>query len=395
MQNFSAEWTGWRTFKILLTSLIALLFIFFLYFWNLGTLTPGLSQHEATARSQSSYLNTIKNNPINAPHKLLQYFFHFTGHHGAFWMRSVSVLFALAFVAGFFILARKWFGNTIGLVSTVAFASLPWTIILARCAAPDIMYFTPIVVLLSYTLLCSSKQKQPLIWFAFVCLSAFAIYTPGVIWLVLIGSVVCRKKLTKIITELPKTYVAAGFALFLFLLLPLLISTYFHHDVLKDLLLIPDHFSSLRTVLTSIAWMASTLFVKAHTNSDYIVGRLAILIILQTVLGAIGLYALFKSNVRRALFTLFSCLASIIFAGINGNIVLLCFGVLAVVFLNAVALRFLCIKWFRVFPLNPLPRTFATILIILLITSQVAFGIRYSLYAWPHTPSTRHSYVIK
>jgi hypothetical protein len=395
MQNFAAEWMGWRSFKTLLTSLILLFFIFFLYFWNLGSLTPGLSQHEAAARSQSAYLNTIKDNPINAPHKIFQYFFQFTGHHGAFWMRSVSVLFALIFLASFFILARKWFGNVVGLLGTLVFASLPWTIIISRSAAADIMYFSPVIVLLLYVLLCSAKQKKNLLLFLFAFFSAFVIYVPGVIWLAVIWASVCRKNLAKAIADLPKVYIAGGLAMFFVLVLPLLVGAYFHHEVLKNLLLIPDRFAGVHDLLTSIAWMSSSLFVKAHANPNYIVGRLPILTFALTVLGVIGFYALFKRNARKAVLAGVCCLASIILAGLNGSVAILSLAVLAVCFLDTAALRFLYAKWLRIFPINPLPRAFATLLIVFLVLSQVAYGVRYSLFAWPHTPSTRNSYVIK
>jgi hypothetical protein len=67
----------------------------------------------------------------------------------------------------------------------------------------------------------------------------------------------------------------------------------------------------------------------------------------------------------------------------------------AVAILDAVGLRYLYEKWFRVFPLNPIPRGFAYIFIFVLIFGQLAYGVRYALLAWPHSLETRKVYVIK
>jgi hypothetical protein len=66
-----------------------------------------------------------------------------------------------------------------------------------------------------------------------------------------------------------------------------------------------------------------------------------------------------------------------------------------VAILDAIGLKYLYEHWFSVFPFNPLARGFAVAMISLLLLSQLAYGLRYALLAWPHNMETRKEYVIK
>jgi hypothetical protein len=71
----------------------------------------------------------------------------------------------------------------------------------------------------------------------------------------------------------------------------------------------------------------------------------------------------------------------------------LCLPALAI--LSAAGLRYLYIEWRSIFPRNPLPLSFALVIISLLVGLQVAYGLRYSLVAWPHLAATKQLYVLK
>jgi 4-amino-4-deoxy-L-arabinose transferase-like glycosyltransferase len=395
MLRISRAWAPWRTAKLILATLPSLVLFSYLYIWRLGSIVPGLSEQEAAARMQSASLEAIKNDPINAPHKLLQYIFQLAGHHGAFWMRSVSVLFVLIFLVSFFLFVRKWFGSTIGYLGMLLFATTPWVIILARNATPDVMYLCPIIILCCYTMLTKSKQRDSTFWFILMASTALALYTPGVIWLVVLSLIIWHKQILKIVSELPSSMAILGITIFILLIVPLFYGCYSHLSVTKHLLLIPNNFGSINDILNSLVWSASALVIKTNQHIDYIVGRLPLLNIAQGILAIIGFYALYKWAKRETLLIAFMFFAGLILASFNQNIVILSFCVLAIVILNTAALRYLCLKWFRVFPLNPIPRLFAIIVIGVFIAFYIAYGIRYSIYAWPHSPSTRKIYMIR
>jgi 4-amino-4-deoxy-L-arabinose transferase-like glycosyltransferase len=395
MLGFSRQWVGWRLARILFVAVPVAVLLFFLYLWRLGTLVPGLSHAETTERTSSSSLNSIVNNPINAPHKVLQFFFQHFGHSGAFWMRLVSVFFALIFLLALFLILRKWFGNFVAVIGTLFLGCTPWIVILARNATSDIMLLSPILAVFAYTTLTRTKRWHRFIWFIFIVCIAISIYAPGAIWFVALTLVLVNKQIFKAVSSLSSVIIILGLAGLLLLLMPLFYGVYSHPPIGKELLLIPHNFAGWMETAKSFVWSLSSLFIKTRHHIDYTVGSLAILNIAQVILGLIGLYAMNKSAKREAYVAITLIVIGVIFASINQNIVLLtiCFPAFAI--LDAAALRFLYIKWSRVFPLNPLPRALAVILISLLILAHVSYGVRYALAAWPHNQTTRKVYVLK
>jgi 4-amino-4-deoxy-L-arabinose transferase-like glycosyltransferase len=397
MRAISREWDFWRIAKIFAVALPTAVLIFFLYFWRLGTLAPGLSTSEVAARTQSTSIGSILNNPVNAPHKLLQYFFQQTGHHGAFWMRSVSVFFALIFIIALYLFLRKWFGNIIGFLGALLFASTPWVIIISRNATPDIMYFSPVLIFCASAYLFGMRTSKDQIfkWFAFIIAAALALYAPGVIWFVLFSLIIWHREILKITSRLPAIILVSSLVIFILILSPLLLSFYSHPSIIRHLLLIPNKFYDIHTLAHSLIWSSGALFIKAHSHIDYIVGRLAILNFAQTILAFFGFYSIAKRRIPKALTILSLAVIGIVFATLNLNIVLLSLVVLAFAILDAAAIRSLYTKWCKVFPINPIPRIFAALLVGLFVLAHVAYGVRYSLYAWPHSPATNKVYVLK
>jgi hypothetical protein len=395
MIGISREWAGWRLAKILLVAIPTLALFSLLYFWRLGNLVPGLSAHEAAERTSASSLTNIENNPIDAPHKILQFIFQNFGHHGAFWMRSVSVFFAILFLVALFLLIRAWFGNLMGIVGTLLVVATPWIAILARSAASDIMFFSPILVLSSFVFFTKAEDWYTPAWFALIISTAIAIYTPGIIWFILLGLIFARRSFLETLSDLSGFIIVTGLALFLILISPLAYGIYLHPNIAKDLLLIPHTFPSGTEIAKSFAWSGAALVVKARHHIDYIVGTMAILNIAQGALGLVGFYAMIKSAKYEAYLLAIWILGGLVLAAINENAVILTLCLPAIVVFDAAAMHFLYVKWFKVFPLNPLPRVFAVILITFFIFSHAAYGLRYTLSAWPHSHDTLKIYMLK
>jgi hypothetical protein len=395
MLGISREWAGWRLAKIFAVAVPTFLLFFFLYIWRLGTIVPGMSPAETAERASSSSLNFIGRNPVNAPHKIVQLAFQHFGHTGAFWMRSVSVFFAFVFLAALFLTLRKWFGSFVAIVGTLLLGCTPWIIILARNATGDIMLLSPILAIFAYTILTRSKDRQILAWYVFIVSLAVALYAPGVIWFVALAFVLGNRQFLKAVSNLKALNAIIGFALLILLVLPLAYGAILHPSAAKNLFLIPSNFTGWLEIAKSFVWSLSALAFRTRQHIEYIVGTLAILNIAQLVLAVIGFYAMNKSARREAYVALILIIIGIVFAAINRNVVLLtiCFPAFAI--LDAAALRFLYIKWSRVFPVNPLPRALAVILITLLIFAHLGYGLRYALAAWPHNQATRKVYVLK
>lgn len=395
MRAFSRRWTGWRASKSWFLWLPALLLIFYLYFWRLGTLTAGFSHAEITARQSSASFSALKNNPLNLPHKLVQLLFQSVGHHGAFWMRGASVFFALLFIAAIFLLLKKWFGNFIAFLGGVLFAVTPWIVMVSRSASSDVMLLSTILVILAYVSLTRSAINNKREWILLLLSLALAIYTSGVIWFLLLGFIFSRKQILAKIRQLSRIEVASGAIILIVLILPLLYGFYEHHFLLRNWLLVPQTLPNALHFIKNVALVVATLVFKSPQHSDYIVGRLGAISVAQSILALYGIYAMNRSAHREMAILLSLIFIGILAASLNGNLALLTLCLPAIAVFDSAALRLLYVRWMHTFPLNPLPRTFALTLIFILMLSQVAYGLRYSLAAWPHSVDTRNTYMLK
>jgi hypothetical protein len=395
MLAFSRRWVSWQLAKNLLIGLAAFGSFFTLYVWRLGTLTPGLSAHEASARAASGSFRKILDNPVNAPHKVMQYIFQLMDYHGAFWMRSATVLFALVFLVSLYMVLRIWFGKVIALAGTLLLATTPWVILIARSATPDIMYLSPLLFISACALLCRTESRRTISWFVFIGSLVICMYTPGVLWLIIATLIIKRKKLVDSILKINGAMVVLGLSALALFLLPLGYAVIKNVAVGKQLLLIPDSFTGLADLINNALGSLSSLGYILPRHVDYAVGRIAILNVAQVVLAAVGFFALWKKAKKEGLSALFLVILALVAATLNNNVVILTLSLPAIAILSAAGLKHLYSKWFSVFPTNPLARWFALTLIFLVLIAHVAYGVRYALLAWPHNMETRKTYVVK
>ena len=390
---------GWfRRFftRELLAYLVLAGFLFAVFFWRLGSLTPGISPTESAAKVGSSSLKQIYENPVYLPFKLMQHFLIMLNQHSIFWLRLSGAVFGLIFTLTFFRLAISWFGRVIGLFGTLVFVSLPLFVISARQASPDILLFSPIFIMwLYYKLTKNDDNLKPSVWVSLLLASALSLYIPGMVWWVLVGAYINRRRIITAIGNIPSWLSAAGLTAGLIVLLPLLVSSISRPGIIKSLFLVPEHWYSLLRTAENIGWMILALFIKTPSANPLILGRLPLVNVLMLALVIFGAYALYTAARPKALALGGAVLLAVAAAGLNNNILLLALGLPAVAVFVSAGLRYLYIEWRSIFPRNPVPKTFALVLIAAVVASQLFFGLRYSLVAWPHSTVTKTLYVLK
>lgn len=371
----------------------AIIFVFFL--WHLGNLTSGMSRNEITYTSNSQSWSGIINQPLEAPHRLVQLaiFKLAPGHPSHF--RLASVAFALVFCLAFYKMTRIWFGRVVGLFSTLIFASLPLFVVSARQAFPVVLLFAPIVFISMYNWLLRSNGQRDWIWLLLCVAAAVFLFTPGMALWLAAAFIICRKQLAKSIHGLSAWSLAGGSLIVAASLGVISWAATRDHLVLKNILLAPAHFPDWLQTLKNTGWMASSLFVRTGHADTLLVGRLPLMNILLIALVVFGVYAMLGASRIKAMALALGVLYAIIMAGLNNDIELLALGLPSITIFIAAGLRYLYIEWRSVFPRNPVPRTFAVVLIAFVAATQVYFGLRYSLSAWPNTPATRSSYMLK
>lgn len=391
---------GWRRRKsklgvarIVMAVLLLAAFIFSFYFWRLGNLTIGLSPAEVTARSSSSSLQLILDNPVYAPHKILQYAVQKIDGHGALALRSVSTVLAILFLFCFYQLVKGWFGKMIGFFATLLLAATPWFVLLARSGGPEILLLAPIVVLASYYWLVGSKSGSA--WLALLISSGLVAYLPGGLLLILLGAVFARKSLKQAAKDLDLKKKILGILILLIIFAPLIYGGMRNPSALKPLLLIPADWPSITVAVKSAVWDILALFWRTPLHADYIIARLPMFNGAQIALALFGSFAFLKLARGKLYLLLGMVMFAVLSAGINRNLVLLSFAVPAISLSVAAGLRYLYMEWRSVFPKNPLPKYLALALIASLVAMHVFYGLRYSLIAWPNSAATRSTYVLK
>lgn len=379
--------------KRLLPALAVATLAFFLFFWRLGTLTPGLSAAEDSARASSSTAAAILDNPIYGPHKFLQFLSQQTLGAGAFNARLVSALFALAFLFSFYLLVRRWFGRMVATFATLFLAATPWFMLLARSARPEILLLAPLILISLYYWL--SRSRRLVAFYVLFLAGALSFYIPGMLWLSAVGLYLTRHNISDLTSKVKKLHKITAILLTGLIIAPLIYTSIKDVTVIKNLLLIPADWASLLTILKSIVWSFWALIWRTPVHSDFAVGRLPMLDVAQIALVVFGSFALY--TLARAKAYLFAALAvfAILVAGINQSLVLLTLVLPTVAIAVAAGLRYLYMEWKSVFPKNPIPHYLAILLIAGLTALHVGYGVRYSLIAWPNTTDTRTTFVLK
>jgi hypothetical protein len=385
-QFMSFRWLGYFALAII---------IFFLFFWRLSSLTPGLAPSEVSTRSISLGLHNIYHDPINAPHKLLQFVFLKLSPHSAISLRLPSVIAAGIFGLCFYRLASGWFGRLIGLFGTLIFISLPLFIVAGRSGSGQIMLFSPIVLSWLYVWLLKTGKSKPLVWSLLILSSSVLIYTPGIIWFIAGSLLISRKRIMAAISEIRPLVSGLSLALAGLLVAPLAASSINNPSIIKRLLLIPDHWHPATTLAKNFGQMLLTLFARTPAHNQLVLSRLPLLSVVVVVLVVFGVYAMQAAARAKAVWLGLLVLFAVTAAAVNNDLIYLALGLPAIGLLAAAGLRYLYIEWRNIFPRNPVPKTFALVLIAAVTLSQLYFGIRYALVAWPQSVATRTTYVLK
>lgn len=363
--------------------------------YHSGSAPSGLGANEAAARGASRTLRVIYDYPVNAPHKIVEWSVQKLGFHGARALRLSSAIWAVIFTLAFWRLVRSWFGRTVGLLSTVLFLGTPVLLVAGRQASAEIMWLFPILVMAAYDCLVRTHTHHNVAWIGLILAAGLAIYTPGMIWWLLAAAILVRQQLTAAVSEVPRWLIAGGLLLFAVVLLPAGTSIFTDWHIIRDFGLVPAHWAPPLTLVKDIAWMLSSLVFRTPFHSSLFIGRLPLLDIIQIGLVIFGAYALWSTARNKTLVLAAGVLLAVLAAGANDqpNILILALPALGV--MAAAGLRYLFIEWRGVFPSNPIPKTLALTLMAALITAQLAYGVTYSVIAWPHTDATKSAYVLK
>jgi hypothetical protein len=274
------------------------------------------------------------------------------------------------------------------------FAATPIFLILSRQGTAAILLVSPAALMAIYARMHKTSNTNFKLLLLVVTVS-LCLYVPGMIWWIVAGLILGRKKISGLIENVSPAVITFTALFGLLLIAPLAFSLIRDWTLIKPLALIPNQFSDPLLTLKNIAWMAAAIFVKAPYHSIYILGRLPIINVVQIALLAFGLYALWSASKKKLFVLVSNIIFAVVVAGINNKLILLSLSLPAIAVIVCAGLRYLYIEWRSVFPRNPVARAVALTLMGALVIVHLLFGVRYAAVAWPSSTPTKNAYVLK
>lgn len=374
--------------------LLCLLCLLIVSIWHIASSPAGFSPQEAASRSTSSSLRLIFDNPVNAPHKLLTLAVKSAVPAKPMFIRLASYAVWVIFSLCFYYLARSWFGKTVGLFSTLLFVLSPFMLTPARDASSAIMLFFPVALMAGYLYLSKTEHKSAA-WVMFCVIAGLAIYTPGMVWWLIGGAILCYKKLLAIWKDLPAVSSAAGPVIFLFMLIPAILAIVKDGHIGLNLAALPAHWAGPLVLLKNFGWMIMSLLIRTPYHDALFIGRLPFLNLIEVALLVFGAYAFWTAARAKAIAFGLSLLLAVVLGAITDNLQMLFLCLPALGIIMAAGLRYLYIEWRSIFPRNPIPKSLALLLMALLVGVNVAYSLTYTLAARPYNTQTKSIYVLK
>lgn len=366
----------------------------FLLVFRLGSLLPGLSGPEVTS-AQTSTVSDIRQNPINAPYRLLQGASVKVFGATDWAVRLPSVMFGVLTIFALFVFLRRLYGERIAIMGSLLVGFSSFFLIYARLGTPSIMMAWAIAALLAVGawILTSEKITSRHIISAAV-VGSVALYVPfGWLWLLLI-ILAKPKELINTIKQ-GNNFAIAGFVLILLAAIgPIAFAASQNTALLKDFVLWPDVVPNLRAFLGNIVRVLLAPFWR-DTLADPVthLGNLPLLDIFSSAMVILGgLTLLFKPTLARTRVLIIILTVSVISIAATRDRGAFAMLIVPFAVLGAVGLHRLLGEWYEMFPKNPFARVGALAPVAIVLLMAVYYQLHRTYVAWPRNPDVKASY---
>ena len=347
------------------------------------------SQAERVYIDQLSW-KAIFENPLQAPHKILTLTTTMVSSSVRA-SRIVSLLFLLLTATALYYALRHWHEPRTAALATLAFATNSVTLGIARLGLPliTIMSFFVFAGLLLWHMHSNSNKFLPFI--TLVSLGAL-LYVPGFLWFMIIIGSVYLTKIKEFFVNVKRSAILLGIVCGLLLVTPLFMSFLRDINNLTTWLLLPAEFNAAETV-RNVLRVPSAFLYRMPVESSINAGRLPVFDIASGILFLLGAQAYIrKIKLDRTRIMLGSALVATL-AGALGQTLLAVTLLLPFVFcVVAAGIEYLFDEWMRVFPRNPVARSFGVIIMTACVMFSMYYQLSRFLIVWPQTPETRQTY---
>lgn len=364
--------------------------VLFLLLYRLTQLpTLSLSSAEQSLALTPIGWHGLAHNPFFLISKLqLSAAFYWFGQGGALVTRLPSVKLGFVSIIGVTILIRAWHGTKAAIFGCLLFACSAWLLHVSRYASWDSLYLSAVPIILVSQL---ALERLKVAWLPYIILLiwGFLLYTPGLIWFVLLAAWWDRDRFQAAWLQQRRWWQRLLLVVCGSIWLPLLVQ-FFVRQPRQFLIWLgaPARFVSWQDLLHHLAAVPLHLFIHGPAIPEQWLGQLPVLDIFtltMTVLGIIYYTRHWRSGRSRLLFS-YAALGTLLI-GLGGPASLSL--IIPLAYLAAAAgLAGLLRDWRQRFPLNPVLRTIGVTVVSVVVFASCAYNLQAYFVAWPHNPST-------
>lgn len=372
-------------------STIFLIVIAFLFIYiQLGTLLPGIAPAEATSALEVTSFNSIIENPINAPHKILQHLsLNFLGG-SAFAIRVVSASFGAIALALLYTLFVTWHRRRIAVLGMALLVGSSWFLNVARLGTADILL--PIMILVIMSIL-TYMHHRAITWYNVLLLTvgfAGILYVPYTIYFILLAFILYYQEGMQALKKVQTWAIPLAVMALLIIISPLIYAFAKNPSLLRVWLGIPDQLPTIVGYFDNMASAFAHIFWRSDSNPTLHLGNLAMLDIFTATMTALGLYHYERHLDRlKTRFILSGFLLAFFVTAFSANQFSYALFIPFVYIIAATGVVTLINQWNNIFPLNPVARTAAVVPIALVLLSTISYHTTRYFIAWPRTPETK------
>lgn len=381
-----------RVWQPLLTVGIGAGIVIFILGFRLGSMTPGFSPAEIDSLTGTHSLRAILENPMFLPYKLAQWGLLKLGFDLPILIRGVSAIIGAVCVWGFYLLLKRWHPKRIAILGCILFLCSTWFLSAARSATPTILYvFNTLSIIFIGALVHQKKASKSSLLLAAIC-GAILVYSPGMIWLLLIGGIWQYKGIVSLLKQNPVWLWLTACIVFGALLAPAIYAVYNDWRLVLDIIGIPDKWIPAE-IAKRVVIIPAELFVQGSKDA-YWLGRLPIMDLFTGAMFAMGVYNYYlRYTLTRTKFLLWLSGVLVVLTALFGLPTITFIPIVYIVIVGGITL--LLQQWFTVFPFNPIARYVGLGLIIVVAGLSCWYQLNRYFVAWRHNPTTQAVYQLK
>jgi 4-amino-4-deoxy-L-arabinose transferase-like glycosyltransferase len=391
MEKTKGKRINLKSVRLWVTVILLLGVVFLGYGWNLGSYVDGFSKSEAASITASKSIGL--ENIVNAPYLYLQRI-SMQVIDGGIGVRLPSVLIGLFSIGLFYLLMRQLTNPRIAILSSLMFAGADWMLHVSRLGDPTVTtVLWPIAVLL----IAYNVYKFNLEWYWYVIAGlvlGIAAYTPRMIYFVVFAIIVAILVFHRYDTKLHKAGAVAGMATFGLAILPIIVGAVLNPSQISDILALPSKIptpitfiDNLAITLRSVAWQADPV---AYLN----LSTLALVDIVTLIFALLGLLVIFTDVRAPRGWLLLSMLISslLIVAVLPVKDTNAYFLLPTISIFSGIGLFTLWTRWRANFPTNKAARSFALIILGVVVVFSMSYNFERYYLAWSKVPETQAAF---